>query len=132
MNNNFTLSVVIPARSEIFLSKTIQDIIDNSSEETEVIAVLDGQWAEPAISDHPRVNLIYVSESIGQRASTNLGVKLSRAKYVAKCDAHCAFDKGFDTKLIEAFKRSGDNVVMVPEMRNLHAFNWKCYSPGCD
>ena len=130
--NNYLLSVVIPARSEMFLARTIQDIIENSSEQTEVIAVLDGVWADPPINDHPRVNLIYLSESIGQRAATNLGVKLSRAKYVAKADAHISVDKDFDVKMLEAFKRSGDNVVMVPEMRNLHAFNWKCYSPGCD
>jgi len=126
--SNFQLSVVIPSRQEMFLSRTIQDIIANSSEETEVIVVLDGKWSDPPIADHPRVNLIYVPESIGQRAATNLGVKLSRAKYVAKCDAHCAFDKDFDLKMIEVFKKTGDNVTMCPVMKNLHAFSWNCRS----
>jgi glycosyltransferase involved in cell wall biosynthesis len=124
------LSILIPANNEMFLARTIQDILENSEADTEVIAVLDSKWAEPAIPQHPRVNIIYVPESIGQRAATNIGVKLSKAHFVAKVDAHCAFDKGFDRKMIEAFEKTGDNVVMVPGMKNLHAFDWKCFKCG--
>ena len=123
---NKELSIIIPARSEMFLKNTVEDILQNIEADTEIIVVLDGQWADPGIVDNERVNIIYVPESIGQRAATNLGVKLSRAKYVAKCDAHCAFDKGFDRKMIEAFKEVGDKVTMVPVMNNLHAFSWNC------
>lgn len=124
------LSVIIPSRNEEFLARTIQDIIEHSEAETEVIAVLDGAWAKPSIPKHPRVNVIYVPESIGQRSATNLGVRLSKAKYVAKVDAHCSFDQGWDRKMLDGFKTHGDNVVMVPIMRNLHAFDWKCYHCG--
>ena len=124
--SNKTLSILIPSRHEEFLARTIQDILENSDEQTEIIAVLDGEWSNPPVEQHDRVNVIYVPESIGQRAATNLACKLSKAKYVAKCDAHCAFDKGFDRKMIDAFKEVGDNVVMIPVMRNLWAFNWKC------
>ena len=47
-----------------------------------------------------------------------------------KVDAHCSFDKGFDRKMIEAFKETSDNVTLVPIMRNLHAFDWKCHRCG--
>lgn len=124
------LSILIPGRNEMFLSRTIEDIVSNIEADTEVIAVLDGAWADPSISQHPRVNVIHLGKSIGQRAATNLACKLSRAKYVMKCDAHCAFDKGFDRKMIEAFKLAGDSTTMVPIMRNLWAFDWKCYSCG--
>ncbi|MBI2593023.1 glycosyltransferase [Candidatus Daviesbacteria bacterium] len=124
------LSILIPARNEMFLAKTIEDILANIEADTEVIAVLDGAWAKPPIPQNPMVNVIYLPESIGQRAATNLACKLSRAKYVMKCDAHCSFDKGFDRKMIEAFKEAGDSVTMVPIMRNLWAFDWKCYYCG--
>jgi len=124
------ISILIPSRSEMFLVNTIEDILKNIEADTEVIAVLDGAWADPPIKDDPRVNLIYVPEAIGQRAATNLACKLSRAKYVAKLDAHCSFDKGFDRKMLEGFKETGDNVTMVPIMRNLWAFDWKCYHCG--
>lgn len=124
------LSILIPSRNEMFLARTIEDILSNIEADTEVIAVLDGAWAEPPIPQHERVNVVYVPKSIGQRAATNLACRLSQAKYVMKCDAHCSFDKGFDRKMIEAFKVAGDNVTMVPIMRNLWAFDWKCYHCG--
>ena len=114
----------------MFLAKTIENILENIESDTEIIAVLDGSWSDPPVPQHERVNVIYVPEAIGQRAATNLGVKLSKAKYVMKIDAHCAFDKGFDRKMLELFKEVGDKVTMVPIMRNLHAFDWKCYHCG--
>ena len=124
------LSVLIPSRNEEFLKNTIEDIIKHAEAETEIITVLDGAWAEPPISQHPMVNIIYVPEAIGQRAATTAAAKLARGKYLAKVDAHCTFDQGFDRKMIEGFEEMGDDNVMVPIMRNLHAFDWKCYQCG--
>lgn len=97
------LSILIPARNEEFLKNTIEDILKNIEADTEVIATLDGQWANSPVEQHDRVNLVYVNPAIGQRAAQNLACRLSRAKYVMKMDAHCSFDKGFDRKMIEAF-----------------------------
>jgi glycosyltransferase involved in cell wall biosynthesis len=124
------LSIVIPSRKEMFLKNTVEDALAHIEADTEVIAVLDGKWADPPLIDNPRLNIIYVNKSIGQRAATNLGVKLSKAKYVMKADAHCGFDQGFDKKMLQAFSETGDNVTMVPIMRNLWAFSWKCYHCG--
>jgi len=125
-NSQESLSVVIPARNELFLSRTVEDLVSNIRGDTEVIVALDGLWADPPIMNHPKVRIIFFPESVGQRAATNYAVRLSDAKYVMKVDAHCAFDEGFDVKMVEAFKKVGDNVTMVPIMRNLHAFNWVC------
>jgi len=124
------LSILIPSRNEMFLARTIEDILQNIEADTEVIAVLDGAWADPPLPQHERVNVIHVPEAVGQRAATNMACRLSKAKYVMKVDAHCSFDKGFDRKMIEAFKETGDNVTMVPTMRNLWAFDWKCMKCG--
>lgn len=124
------LSVLIPANREMFLAKTIEDLLQNIEANTEIIAVLDSAWDDPKITPHERVNVIYTPTTVGQRAATNLAAKLARGKYVAKVDAHCSFDKGFDRKMLEGFKVHGDNVTAVPIMRNLHAFSWKCYSCG--
>ncbi len=121
------LSVIIPSRNEMFLARTIEDILENIEGNTEIIAVLDGNWADPPIKDHPKVTLIYHSQSIGQRAACNEAAKLSRAKYLLKCDAHCSFDKGFDVKLMADMQ---DDWTMVPTMRNIHAFDWVCKKCG--
>jgi len=124
------LSIIIPARCEEFLAKTIEDILTHREADTEVIATLDGEWASPVIPQHERVNVIYVPESVGQRAAQNLAAKLAKGKYLMKVDAHCSFDQGFDRKMIEFMKEVGDDVTCVPVMRNLHAFDWKCYHCG--
>jgi glycosyltransferase involved in cell wall biosynthesis len=120
---NYDLSIIIPARKEMFLRQTIENILENIEGNTEVIAVLDGYWPDQPIQDNPRVTLIHHSEPKGHRRASNEGAKLSRAKYVMKVDAHCAFDKGFDVKMMAEMH---DDWTMVPMMRNLHAFDWVC------
>jgi len=121
------LSILIPARNEIFLKNTVEDILSKIEADTEIIVVLDGEWANPPLEQHERLNVIHLSESIGQRAATNLACKLSKSKYVMKCDAHCAFSQGFDRIMIEEMK---DHYTMTPLMRNLWAFDWKCMKCG--
>lgn len=117
------LSVIIPSRNEMFLKNTIDDILAHRGEDTEVIAICDGQWPVEPIPDHPRVTLVYHSKSIGQRAATNEGVRLSTAKFIMKADAHCSFASGFDKQLTDDCKY---HQTMVPRMYNLHAFDWVC------
>src|SRR4030042_2914312 len=121
------LSIIIPARSEMFLSRTVDDALENIRGNTEIIVGCDGNWSDPPIQDHPKVHIIHHSKSIGQRAITNEGVKLSRAKYIMKVDAHCSFDEGFDIKMISEMQ---DDWTMVPVMRNFHVFNWICKKCG--
>jgi glycosyltransferase involved in cell wall biosynthesis len=121
------LSVIIPAREEMFLSKTIDCVLENIEADTEVIAVLDGYWPEPPVIDNDRVVIIHHTEPVGQRAATNDGARLSQAKYVMKLDAHCAVDKGFDRKLMDGCQ---PDWTLVPTMWNLHAFDWKCNACG--
>ena len=121
------LSILIPARNEMFLAKTVENILENIEGETEVIVVLDGEWANPPVVMHPRVRVIFFPESIGQREATNQACRVSRAKYIMKVDAHCAFDKGFDVKMMKEMK---DDYTMVPIMYNLHAFDCVCDKCG--
>lgn len=123
----YDLSILIPARNEEWISNTVADIIKNKRGNTEVIVGLDGAWAEPGIMDHPDVRILYSPEPLGQRAMTNKICRMSTAKYVAKADAHTAYDEGFDVKLMSKME---DDITMVPVMRNLHVFDWKCENCG--
>ena len=111
----------------MFLRRTVEDLLEHVEANTEIIVVLDGKWADPPIKDHPRVTIIYHPKSIGQRAATNEAARLATGKYVLKCDAHCAFDQGFDVKLMADMQ---DDITIVPTMRNLHAFSWICKKCG--
>lgn len=114
----------------MFLARTVQDILEHIEADTEIIVVMDGGWIDPAIPQNDRVNVIKTGSIIGQRQAGNLACRLASGKYVMKVDAHCAFDQGFDRKMIDGFKRMGDNTTMVPIMRNLWAFDWKCHHCG--
>lgn len=120
------LSIVIPARNEEFLGRTIQDILEHSTGKTEIIAVLDGYLPDPPLPVSDKITVIYNPQPVGQRGAANQAVRIAKGKYIMKVDAHCAFDEGFDTKMLDAFKETGDNVTMIPMMRNLHAFDWVC------
>jgi len=121
------LSVIIPARNEEFLQATLDDINANMRGDTEIIAILDGYWPDPGIPDHPRITLIHHTEPVGQRAAVNEGARLSSAKYIMKADAHCAFDEGFDIKLMAD---CDPDWTVIPRMYNLHVFDWKCKKCG--
>jgi len=117
------LSILIPARNEMFLRNTIEDILAHSEADTEIIAVLDGAWPVEPIPDHERVTLLYHPVSVGQRAGTNEAARIARGRYVMKCDAHCSFSQGFDRILLEDIQ---PDWTIVPAMYNLHAFDWVC------
>lgn len=97
--------------------------MQNTEGKTEIIVVLDGYQTD--LPADPRVKVIHNPTAVGQRAGTNQAAKLSKAKWLMKVDAHCAFDKGFDVKMMAAME-GHDDWTMVPVMRNLHVFNWVC------
>lgn len=126
------LSVVIPARKEEFLERTINGVLDAAELDTEVIVILDGYWPDPPIADRKKVTFVHHTDPIGQRAGMNEGARISRAEYIMKLDAHCILDQGFDKKLIAPYEdgRLDRTATTIPRMYNLHAFDWVCDSCG--
>jgi len=118
-----SLSVLIPARNEEWLAQTVKSVMDKAQGETECIVVLDGAWADPPIPQRDGVTVVYHPYSIGQRAAINEAARMSSADFVMKLDAHCDVAEGFDVELMATCE---DRMIMVPRMRNLHAFDWVC------
>lgn len=111
------LSVVIPARNEKYLEKTIRNVLANARGEIEIQVILDGYLPDPQIHiGDDRVIFHHFEQSIGQRAATNFGVEKARGEYVMKLDAHCAVAEGFDVQLA---KDHQSDWTVVPRMYNL-------------
>lgn len=128
--NKYDLAILIPAREEEFIGDTVINCLQNIRGKTEIIVWLDGEWPLGAsIPDHPSVTVVYSPVSIGQRAGTNQACRLTKAKYVMKADAHCAFSEGFDVELVNSME-GHDDWTMIPALYNLHAFNWRCKKCG--
>jgi glycosyltransferase involved in cell wall biosynthesis len=111
------LSIIIPARNEIYLQKTIENILANAEGEIEILVMLDGYLPDPPIdTKDKRVVFVHYKDNIGQRKCINAGVRLAVGKYIMKLDAHCAVDKGFDVKLAAECE---PDWTVIPRMYNL-------------
>jgi len=121
------LSVLIPARNEPYLEKTIRSVLQNAMGDVEVLVALDGYLPDPQIHlEDERVVFYHNPESIGQRQSVNMLAKHAKGKYLMKLDAHCAVDERFDIKLITDY---AEGEVHLPRMYNLdrHTFTPKLH-----
>ena len=116
------VSVVIPARNEIYLQRTIDEIFKAAKAETEVIAVIDGYEPEPAIEERKNLRLVVNKQAIGQRPAINQAARVAQGKYLLKTDAHSMLDEGFDVKLMENCEYDW---TVLPRMYNLDVMSWE-------
>lgn len=115
------VSVLIPTRNELFLSKTVDDVFSKARGEIEVIVYLDGYWPNPPLVERPGLIILHEDEARGMRPGINAAVAAATGKYLCKCDAHVMFAEGFDEVLK---KDCEDDWVVVPRRRSLDAENW--------
>lgn len=124
------VSVIIPARNEMWLLRTVESIRAAIRGDTEIVVVIDGEEAEPRVPDDwgpgPDVRVLRVPEPIGQRQAINLAARASIAKYLLKTDAHSILDEGFDVKLAADCE---PDWTVIPTMYNLHGWDLVC--KGC-
>lgn len=135
------VSILIPSRQEIFLDKTIKDLLVKAKGEIEIIVVLDGYWPssftvrdvvyKQALVEDPRVKYIHRSTSQGMRDAINSAAQLATGEFLMKSDAHCMYDEGFDVKLKEDLQYytentddKDDNWIVIPRRLRLDAENW--------
>jgi glycosyltransferase involved in cell wall biosynthesis len=111
-------SIIIPARNEQYLNKTIEDLRSKAVGDIEIIVILDGYDDERLDG----VTYIYNPEPIGMKYGINAGVKLATGKYLMKIDAHCAVAPGFDEQLI---KDHQPNWIQIPRRYKLNETTWE-------
>lgn len=118
--NNPRVSAIVLSRNEIFLTKTIKDLLVKAQGNVEVIAMLEGYWPNEVVND-PRVHYIHSGTPRGLRGAMNAGVAIARGEFVMKVDAHCMFGPGYDTILADNCE---PNWVAVPTRYRLEPENW--------
>lgn len=117
------VSIIIPARNEIYLQKTILDLLNRATQKVEVIVVLEGYWppSEEIVSD-PRVIYVHWSKVRGMRQAINAGVAVAKGGFILKTDGHCMFSKGYDEVLKADCEK---NWVVVPTRKRLDPVKWE-------
>ena len=120
------VSVIIPSRNEqLYLEKTVRNVLENAGGEIEIIVVLDGWLPSPQIeipNCDGEVVWIHHEKAQGQRASINEAARIAKGEYVMKLDAHCAVGKDFDVILSRDCEY---DMTMIPAMFNLDVETWK-------
>lgn len=116
-----TVSILIAARNEQHLGRTVREVLDKARGDVEVIVVADGYEPEDLPQD-PRVLTLRCIEPIGQRQAINKAARLAVGKYIFKLDAHCALDEGFDVKLAADCEYDW---TVVPRMYQLDENTWQ-------
>lgn len=116
------VTIVIPARHELYLSQTVDDIFKKATGDIEIIVVFDNYWHTPILKDDPRLTIIHWGKRSGLRAAINAASEIGKGKYLMKTDAHCLFAEGFD----ETLKADCDSDwLVVPRRYALDAEQWK-------
>lgn len=116
------ISVIIPARKEPYLNRTIKNLYENAVGDIEVIVVLDGEKSHV----DSRARVIYHSEPQGRRIGMNEAAAVAKGEYLFHVDAHCSMTKAWDEKLKESCL---DNALVVSIISSLDEETWKI-KPG--
>jgi glycosyltransferase involved in cell wall biosynthesis len=116
------VSVIIPARNEPYLERTINEVFDKATASVECIVTLDGYLPSPMPITRDNLTFIHKPQSEGMRAAINSAVAASTGKYIFKLDAHCLLSQGYD----EALQRDCEpNWVVVPRRYRLDVDKWE-------
>jgi glycosyltransferase involved in cell wall biosynthesis len=121
------VSVVIPTRNEMFLSKTVDDLFAKATGDLEVVVSLDGYLPDPPLKERPNLVINHIPESKGMRHAINSGVEIATGKYIFKLDGHCMLGEGFD-EILQA--DCEDDWVVVPRRVSLEPENWTIQDNG--
>jgi len=119
------VSIIIPSRNEIFLQRTLDELLNNARGEIEIIVVLDGYWPKIMVNDDMRLIVMHhgsIHKNYGMRESINRGVALSNGEYIMKIDEHCRIDEGYDIKLKEDCE---DDWVVTPRRKKMDSATWE-------
>jgi glycosyltransferase involved in cell wall biosynthesis len=122
------VSIIIPARNEDYLYKTVDSLLQNATGEIEIIIILDGYWPISIDCKDSRAITIHFSDSRGMRSAINTGARMAKGKYLMKIDAHCMVGKGYD----ELLKKELDvDSLAIPSRYALDVEKWasKNYVP---
>ncbi len=125
------VSVIIPARNEPYLARTVVDLFEKARGEIQVIVCLEGywpdNWADTADKYPGRIITIHHGQPHGMRASINQAAAIADGEFLMKTDAHCAFSKGFDVQLVADFD---DKTVTIPRRYRLDPEKWARIKDG--
>jgi glycosyltransferase involved in cell wall biosynthesis len=123
MKTTGKVSILIPARNERFLQKTLDDLLAKAAGDIEIIVTLDGPPFEnqfPTVD--PRVRIVYNETPVGMRAAINQAAACASGEFLLKIDGHCMVGPGYD-EILKAEMLEPDWVA-IPRRYSLEPETW--------
>ena len=115
------VSIIIPARNEKHLNRTLKEIYEKATGDFEIIVGLNGKTEYPLLTKEEapelwdgRITIHEEKENIGLKPMINKLAQIASGKYIYKSDAHCAFGKGFD-EILQSEMR--DDWIVMPRFK---------------
>ena len=115
------VSIIIPARKELYIRKTLHDIMSRAVGDIEVILVLDGDVPDYELPDDKRIRVFHNSKVQGLRPCLTAAIGVAKGKYILKTDAHCTIGEGWD-KILKS--DCDDNWIVIPRRYWFDAPTW--------
>jgi glycosyltransferase involved in cell wall biosynthesis len=112
------ISILIPARNEKYLQRTIDGLFENARGDIEVLVALDN-WPSAPQMKVKRGRVIHTRA--GQRRATTLLAQFALGEIVMKTDAHCLFAPGYDIALAKDLQ---PKTILAPYMLVLDEEMW--------
>jgi glycosyltransferase involved in cell wall biosynthesis len=104
MERNMLISVVIANRNDPLLSWTIENVIQKSVTNPQIIIVHDGKQDRLPMKSGGALHFGPFAETRGPMACRDYGIQQARGELIFITDAHMDFEQGWDAKLIDAMK----------------------------
>lgn len=118
------LSVIIPAFKEPYTQKTIDSFLENSELDghLEILVIWDSAKHQQPIREDTRVKVITLPSKTGMRGAINAGLAEAKGEFIAKIDAHCVFEQGFDRCMMESC--ASHNWLTIPRRYEVEEAPW--------
>ena len=112
-----SLTVIIPTyNSEFFLEEAIKSVENQSLNDFEIIVVDDGSTdntkylVDRLKKSYKNITYVY-NENKGVSSARNLGIKLSKTRYISFLDADDIYERNFVEKMLGKIKKTDADLV---------------------
>tara|TARA_Y100000310_G_scaffold293028_1_gene322299 strand:+ start:1247 stop:4210 length:2964 start_codon:yes stop_codon:yes gene_type:complete len=130
VSTDVVISVIMPARNEKYMQKTLDGLAENMTTPYEVLVGLDNYTPDPPIKEADNLTIYHSKERVGTRVLLNKLISMAKGKYLLRLDPHCLIAKGMDTELLSVHKPGN---TIVPSWYQLDAEKWiRRESTRCD
>ena len=134
--NPGSVSVLIPARNEKYLDRTVYDLLTRAAGPVDIWIFADS-WTDyrPVLNrvlanPDNRINItINDGPPVGIRRACNHLARIATGQYIYRVDAHCRFSNAWDIALKDS---AADLTVVVPAMRTLDPETWTTKAPSAN